>query len=285
MNDIASVFNTLQSAVAGAERGFEILDESEEAKDKNDAKIMKDSEGHVAFENVSFSYRKDVEILKNINFEVKPGQIAAIVGHTGAGKTTIMNLLTRFYDVVKGKISIDGVDIRDYTRDSLRRCFGIVLQDTYLFSESILENIKYGRLDANSSEVRAAAKVAGADEFIELLPEKYNTMLQPGGVNLSQGQRQLITIARAVLSNPSILILDEATSNVDTRTELKIRQAMNSLMKGRTSFIIAHRLSTIRNADIIMVIDAGKIVELGNHNELMKKKGIYYNMYFNQLFE
>ncbi|WP_446899249.1 ABC transporter ATP-binding protein [Clostridium sp. LBM24168] len=285
LNDIASVFNTLQSAVAGAERVFEILDESEEAKDKNDAKIMKDSKGHVAFENVSFSYRKDVEILKNINFEVKPGQIAAIVGHTGAGKTTIINLLTRFYDVTKGKISIDGVDIRDYTRDSLRRCFGIVLQDTYLFSGSILENIKYGRLDASSSEVRAAAKIAGADGFIELLPEKYDTMLQPGGVNLSQGQRQLITIARAVLSNPSILILDEATSNVDTRTELKIQQAMNRLMEGRTSFIIAHRLSTIRNADIIMVIDAGKVAELGNHDELVKKKGIYYNMYFNQSFE
>jgi ATP-binding cassette subfamily B protein len=285
LNDIASVFNTLQSAAAGAERVFDILDESEELKDTSNAKIISNLKGQVTFENVYFSYRNDVEILKNISFKVKAGDNVALVGPTGAGKTTIINLLTRFYDVSSGKISIDGIDIRKYTRDSLRKCFGIVLQDTYLFTGTILENIKYGRLDADFLEIRQAAETAGADKFIEELPEGYSTILQDGGSNLSQGERQLIAIARAVLSNPAILILDEATSNVDTITELRIQEAMLNLMKGRTSFIIAHRLSTVRNSDIIMVISDGRIVESGNHYNLIRKEGIYYNMYSSQLIK
>ena len=210
------------------------------------------------------------------------GSHTALVGPTGAGKTTIVNLLTRFYDVTDGRILIDGRDIREYTRDSLRKCFGIVLQDTYLFSGTIKENIKYGKLDATDEEVAEAAAMANADVFIKRLPKGYDTVLSESGGNLSQGQRQLLAIARAILANPSILILDEATSSVDTRTELNIQEAMLKLMNGRTSFIIAHRLSTIRDADTIMVIDGGEIVEKGSHDSLIEKKGTYYNMYFNQ---
>jgi ATP-binding cassette, subfamily B, multidrug efflux pump len=282
LNDLANIFNTLQSAVAGAERVFDILDESEETKDKEENKLIDSSKSHVKFENVSFGYRSDVEILKNVNFEVKEGNNIALVGPTGAGKTTIVNLLARFYDVTKGRILIDGVDIRDYARDSLRSCFGIVLQDTYLFSGTIKENLKYGKLNAADEEIKAAASMANADVFINRLPLGYDTMLSESGSNLSQGQRQLLAIARAILSNPTILILDEATSSVDTRTELKIQEAMIKLMKGRTSFIIAHRLSTIRDADIILVIDQGTIIEKGNHNELIKLQGRYYNMYYSQ---
>jgi ATP-binding cassette subfamily B protein len=206
-----------------------------------------------------------------------------LVGPTGAGKTTIVNLLNRFYDVSSGRIFIDGVDIRDYTRDSLRKCFGIVLQDTYLFTGTIFENIRYGNLDADYSQVKKVAESVGADKFIEKLPEGYNTMIQEGGSNLSQGERQIISIARAVLSNPSILILDEATSSIDTRTEIGIQKAMFKLMEDRTSFIIAHRLSTIKYSDIIMVIKDGRIVELGNHKDLIDRKGVYYNMYYNQI--
>ncbi|UZQ50462.1 ABC transporter ATP-binding protein [Clostridium kluyveri] len=283
LNDIASIFNTLQSAVAGAERVFDILDEKEEIKDTAEAVTLENTSGQVTFENVNFSYRKDFLILNDINFNINQGTSVALVGPTGAGKTTIVNLLVRFYDVSSGRILIDEIDIRNYTRDSLRKCFGIVLQDTYLFTGTILENIKYGRLDADFSQVKEAAQAAGADQFIEKFPHKYDTMLQEGGSNLSQGERQLIAIARAILSDPSILVLDEATSNVDTRTELKIQRAMRNLIRKRTSFIIAHRLSTIRDSDIIMVIDGGTIVEVGNHSDLIGKKGIYYNMYCNQL--
>lgn len=282
LNDLASVFNTLQSAVAGAERVFDMLDEKNEAGDIPGAKELDKPKGKVLFEKVSFGYRKDMKILKNISFEAEAGTSIALVGPTGAGKTTIVNLLTRFYDVTEGKIFIDGTDIREYTRDSFRKCFGIVLQDTYLFTGTIRENIKYGKLDASDEEIKMAAIIANADIFIRSLPNGYDAMLSESGSNLSQGQRQLLAIARAILSNPSILILDEATSSVDTRTEMKIQEAMLKLMKGRTSFIIAHRLSTIRDADVIMVIDKGRIIEKGKHDELMEKKGVYYNMYFNQ---
>ncbi|MCD2347129.1 ABC transporter ATP-binding protein [Clostridium guangxiense] len=282
LNNLANVFNTLQSAVAGAERVFEILDENEETEDAADSKTIDKIKGDVKFENVYFGYRKDIDILKDINFEAKRGETIALVGPTGAGKTTIVNLLTRFYDVTKGRVFIDGIDIRDFTRDSLRRCFGIVLQDTYLFTGTIKENIKYGNLAASDDEVKMAAKMANAHEFIKRLPNGYDTILSESGSNLSQGQRQLLAIARAILTNPSILILDEATSSVDTRTELRIQEAMLKLMDGRTSFIIAHRLSTIREAHKIMVIDNGTITEMGTHDELIAKKGKYYHMYFNQ---
>lgn len=282
LNDLANIFNNLQSAVAGAERVFDILDEKEEQEDTEDAKVLENPKGHVVFENVSFGYNKDVFILKNISFDSEKGSSTALVGPTGAGKTTIVNLLTRFYDVSEGKILIDGRDIREYTRESLRKCFGIVLQDTYLFSGTIKENIKYGRLDATDEEMELAAQMANVDIFIKRLPNGYNTMLSENGGNLSQGQRQLLAIARAILANPSILILDEATSSVDTRTELHIQEAMLKLMKGRTSFIIAHRLSTIRESDTIMVIDGGEMVEKGNHENLIDKKGVYHNLYFNQ---
>jgi len=282
LNEVATIFNTLQSAMAGAERVFEVLDEKEEVGDVLNAEELRNPRGHVVFENATFGYSKDVPILKNVSFEVKEGDSIALVGPTGAGKTTIVNLLTRFYDVTEGRIMIDGRDIREYNRDSLRRCFGIVLQDTYLFSGTIKENIRYGRLSATDDEVEEAAKMANAHIFIKRLPKGYDTMLTESGSNLSQGQRQLLAIARAILANPPILILDEATSSVDTRTELHIQEAMLKLMKGRTSFIIAHRLSTIKDADIIMVIDDGQIVEKGNHESLIRKNGTYHKMYYSQ---
>jgi ATP-binding cassette subfamily B protein len=282
LNDMAGIFNTLQSAVAGAERVFEILDEKEEQEDVPEAVALEKPKGHVVFENVTFSYRKGEPILKNVSFEAEAGSSIALVGRTGAGKTTIVNLLTRFYDTCEGRILIDGLDIRRYTRDSLRQCFGIVLQDTYLFSGTIKENIKYGRLSATDEEVRSAASIANADTFIRRLPKGYDTELAESGGNLSQGQRQLLAIARAVLANPSILILDEATSSVDTRTELHIQEAMLQLMKGRTSFVIAHRLSTIKDAGTIMVIHDGGIAEQGSHRALIDRKGIYYRLYYSQ---
>ncbi|MGG7163158.1 ABC transporter ATP-binding protein [Clostridium ihumii] len=282
LNELANIFNTLQSALAGAERVFEILDENEEIEDNLNSKELSNINGDITFENVYFGYSEEALILKNINFHVKSGETIALVGPTGAGKTTIINLLSRFYDVSKGKILIDGVDIKNYKRDSLRKAFGIVLQDTYLFSGTIMENIRYGRLDATDDEVKEAAIIANAHSFIRHMKNGYNTVLLENGTNLSQGQKQLLAIARVILSNPSILILDEATSNVDTRTELNIQEAMLKLMKGRSSFIIAHRLSTIRDADTIMVIDNGEIVEKGNHFELMNKNGTYYNMYSKQ---
>ncbi|WP_405081218.1 ABC transporter ATP-binding protein [Paenibacillus chitinolyticus] len=282
LNDLANIFNILQSGVAGAERVFEVIDEKEEPSDSKEAVELVNPKGHVVFENVSFGYRPDVPILKNVSFDSAQGSSTALVGPTGAGKTTIVNLLTRFYDVTGGRILIDGRDIREYTRDSLRRTFGIVLQDTYLFSGTIKENIKYGRPDATDAEVEAAAAMANADAFINRLPAKYETLLSENGGNLSQGQRQLLAIARVILAKPSILILDEATSSIDTRTELHIQDALLKVMRDRTSFIIAHRLNTIRDADTIMVIDHGEIVEKGAHDALIGQQGVYSRMFYNQ---
>lgn len=282
LNDMASIFNILQSGVAGAERAFEILDEQEEPEDGLEAIELVNPRGEVVFENVSFGYRPDVPILKQVSFQAPSGSSSALVGPTGAGKTTIVNLVTRFYDATSGTILIDGRDIKEYTRDSVRRCFGIVLQDTYLFSGTIKDNIKYGKPDATDEEIREAAAMANADVFIERLPKRYDTMLSENGGNLSQGQRQLLAIARVILAKPSILILDEATSSIDTRTELHIQDALLNIMKGRTSFIIAHRLNTIRDADTIMVIDNGQIVENGAHDVLIGQKGTYYRMFYNQ---
>ncbi|MCR8631309.1 ABC transporter ATP-binding protein [Paenibacillus radicis (ex Xue et al. 2023)] len=282
LNEIANIFNILQSGVAGAERVFEVLDEQEEPEDSPEAIVLDNPKGQVVFENVSFGYRPDVLILKNVSFVSDEGSSTALVGPTGAGKTTIVNLVTRFYDVTGGRILIDGIDIKQYTRDSLRKAFGIVLQDTYLFSGTIKENIKYGKSDATDEEIEAAAAMANADAFIKRLPNQYDTMLSENGGNLSQGQRQLLAIARVILAKPSILILDEATSSIDTRTELHIQDALLNIMNGRTSFIIAHRLNTIRDADTIMVIDRGAIVEKGAHDPLIREQGTYYRMFFNQ---
>lgn len=282
LNDLASIYNILLSGMAGAERVFEVLDEEEEVIDSPNAISLENPKGNVVFDDVSFGYRVDRAILNNVSFAAASGSRTALVGPTGAGKTTIVNLLTRFYDVTGGRILIDGKDIREYTRDSLRRTFGFVLQDTYLFSGTIKENIKYGNPDATDDEVVEAAKLAYADRFINQLPHKYDTELTENGGNLSQGQRQLLAIARVILAKPAILILDEATSNIDTRTELHIQEALSNMMKGRTSFIIAHRLNTIRDADTIMVIDDGQIVEQGSHDQLMNRQGYYYNMFYNQ---
>ncbi|MCX7571865.1 ABC transporter ATP-binding protein [Tumebacillus sp. DT12] len=282
LNDLANVFNVLQSGVAGAERVFEVLDEEEEPEDRPGAMELKDPKGHVVFENVSFGYRPDVPILTDVDFESVAGTSTALVGPTGAGKTTVVNLLTRFYDVTGGTIYLDGRDIRDYTRDSLRRSFGIVLQDTYLFSGTIKENIKYGRPDATDRDVEEAAAMANADVFINRLPKQYDTQLTENGSNLSQGQRQLLAIARVMLAKPALLILDEATSSIDTRTELHIQAALLEMLKGRTSFIIAHRLNTIRDADRIIVVDQGRIAEQGSHEELIEKQGRYHSMFVNQ---
>jgi ATP-binding cassette subfamily B multidrug efflux pump len=282
LNDLANIFNVLQSGVAGAERVFEIIDEQEEPDDPPHAVPLDNPKGHVVFENVSFGYRPDVPILKNVSFEADIGSSNALVGPTGAGKTTVVNLLTRFYDVTSGRILLDGRDIRDYTRDSLRRTFGFVLQDTYLFRGTIKENIKYGNPDATDEEVEEAARMSGAAGFIKRLPQGYETVLSENGGSLSQGERQLLAITRVILSKPSILILDEATSSIDTRTELHIQEALLALMENRTSFIIAHRLNTIRDADTIMVIDNGQIIEKGSHDELMAAGGRYYNMFYNQ---
>lgn len=282
LNDLAGTFNQLQSGIAGAERVFDILDEEEEPEDAPGATRLKDPVGHVRFEHVDFGYRADVPILRDVSFDSSAGSSTALVGPTGAGKTTIVNLLTRFYDVTGGSVQIDGKDIREYTMDSLRRSFGIVLQDTYLFSGTIKENIRYGKPDATDEEIREAARMANADTFICRLPHGYDTLLAENGGNLSQGQRQLLAIARVILSKPAILILDEATSSIDTRTELQIQDALLQIMKGRTTFIIAHRLNTIREADRIMVIDRGQIVEQGSHDELMARQGAYYRMFMNQ---
>lgn len=282
LNDLANIFNTLQSAVAGAERVFETLDEKEEEPDRADAIVLDKPKGDVIFQNVSFGYRPEMTILDHISFEAKAGGSIALVGATGSGKTTIVNLLSRFYDINGGKILIDGRDIRDYSRDSLRKCFGIVLQDTYLFSGTIKENIRYGKLDATDEEVIRAAQMANAHVFISRLEKGYDTVLSQSGNNLSEGQRQLLAIVRAILADTSILILDEATSSVDTRTELNIQKAIMKLMRGHTSFIIAHRLSTIRDVDEIMVIEGGKIIEKGSHEMLMAHKGEYFKLYHAQ---
>ena len=281
INEIMNLFNTIQSALAGAERVFEVIDEEKE-KDKEGAKSITNIDGHVELKNVTFSYEKGKEILKNVSIEAKKGEVIAIVGPTGAGKTTIVNLLTKFYKIDSGEILIDGKNIDDITRESLRKSVAMVLQDTYLFSESVSENIRYGRLEATEEEIIEAAKIADAHHFIKQLPEGYNTILADNGCNLSQGQRQLLAIARAILSKASILILDEATSSIDTRTEVLIQNAMLKLMQGKTTFVIAHRLSTIRNADKILALKDGEIIESGTHDELLEKNGFYASLYNSQ---
>ena len=283
LNSVAGMFNTIQSALAGAERVFEILDSSEEPSDVENAIDMEQTNGNVTFENICFSYDKSTPILNNVSFRVSAGETVALVGETGAGKTTIVNLLTRFYDADSGRILIDNEPITNLKRNSLRKCFSVVLQDTCLFTGTIMDNIRYSQKNATNEQVINAAKIARAHDFIDKLPKGYNTMVSGATDNLSQGQLQLISIARAVLCDSPILILDEATSSVDTKTEKDIQHALLSLMKNRTSFLIAHRLSTIRDADRIMVIDGGKILESGNHKTLMDKKGQYYKMVISQM--
>ena len=283
VQQIAQVTNMMQSAAAASERVFEFLEEEEEEQTVEHPVTLENGvEGHVTFEHVSFGYRPDQIIIKDFSEQVQPGQKIAIVGPTGAGKTTLVKLLMRFYDVNSGRILIDGHDIREFDRRNLRECFGMVLQDTWLFNGTIMENIRYGRLDATDEEVIAAAKAAHAHRFIQTLPEGYNTVLNEEASNVSQGQKQLLTIARAILADNRLLILDEATSSVDTRTEERIQKAMDNLMKGRTSFVIAHRLSTIKDADVILVIKDGDIIEQGNHEELLAMNGFYANLYNSQ---
>jgi ATP-binding cassette subfamily B multidrug efflux pump len=282
LRQLGNLYNQLQSALAGAERVFEILDQQPELTDAPDAVSLDGIAGEVIFDGVDFAYVEDVPVIRDMSLRAEPGQTVALVGPTGAGKTTMVNLLTRFYDIDDGAICIDGRDIRDVQKASLRRKLGIVLQDTFLFSESVMDNIRYGRLDATDEEVIAAAELANADQFIRRLPQGYDTPLSERGSNLSQGQRQLLAIARAVLADPSILILDEATSSVDTRTEVHIQEALLRLMEGRTSFVIAHRLSTIRDADKILVINDGEIIERGTHDELLAQRGFYHNLYLSQ---
>lgn len=282
LNEIANLYSTIQSAQASAERVFELMDEMTEAPDPQDAMVLEDPQGHVTFEGVTFGYDPEHPVLKHVSLDAPPGRTIALVGPTGAGKTTIVNLLVRFYDPDEGNIRIDGRDMRQWTRSSLRTSFGMVLQDTHLFSGTIRENIRYGNPAATDEEVEAAVKAVGAEPFIKRLPQGYDTVLGESGSGLSHGQQQLLAIARAVLANPAVLILDEATSSVDTRTEMVLQKAMLHLRKGRTSFIIAHRLSTIREADEILVIDHGGIIERGTHEELMAKEGFYYNLYRGQ---
>ncbi len=282
ITQVAQISNVLQSTIAAAERVFEFLEEEEEVEDTKTPVKLEDIKGRVTFENVKFGYDEDKLIIKNFTQDIEPGQMVAIVGPTGAGKTTIVKLLMRFYDLNGGRILLDGIDIRDFSREDLRKNFGMVLQDTWLFNGTIMDNIRYGRLDATDEEVIEAAKMAHAHRFIMTLPDGYNMVINEEASNISQGQKQLLTIARAILSNPKVLILDEATSSVDTRTELLIQKAMDNLMKGRTSFVIAHRLSTIRNADLILVMKDGDIVEKGTHEELLEKGGFYYTLYNSQ---
>ena len=278
---LAQVSNMIQSMIAASERVFEFLDEKEEKEVKNPLKVD-NIEGNVTFDHVKFGYNEDQIIIKDFSANVKKGQKIAIVGPTGAGKTTMIKLLMRFYNVNDGSILVDGKNINDFKRSDLRHIFGMVLQDTWLFSGTIMENLRYGNLDATDDEIIEAAKKAHVHHFIQTLPDAYNMQLNEETNNISQGQKQLLTIARAILANPKVLILDEATSSVDTRTEILIQKAMDELMKNRTSFIIAHRLSTIKNADLILVMNNGDIVEQGNHEELLKKKGFYYNLYNSQ---
>lgn len=285
LNQLSNLLNTFQSAIAGAERVFEILDEPSEVADKPNAIKKASLKGDVVFKQVSFSYEPNKPVLKNIDFHAKAGETFALVGPTGSGKTTIINLLTRFYDVDQGEILIDGHNIEHYQMATIRQRVGVVLQDTYLFSGTIRENIRFGKLDATDEEVVEAAKIANAHHFIKYLPAQYETPVQAGGANLSQGQRQLIAIARAILENADILILDEATSSVDTQTEVDIQKGLQHLMQGRTSFVIAHRLKTIENADQILVIQQGEIVEQGNHQELMQQQGIYRHLQQKLLLE
>ncbi len=276
---VAQIASVLQSTVAAAERVYEVMDEEEEAITAKDGVSLKEVKGGVVFDHISFGYNKDVTVIKQLKLDVKPGQVVAIVGPTGAGKTTLVNLLMRFYDVDSGQILLDGTNTLDVPRNDLRKNFGMVLQDTWLFNGSIRDNIAYGREGATEDDVVKAAQMAHADRFIRRLPQGYDTILNEEATNISQGQKQLLTIARALLADPKILILDEATSSVDTRTEAYIQQGMIALMEGRTNFVIAHRLSTIRNADTILVMNDGEVVEQGNHQQLMAKNGFYADLY------
>ncbi|MFA9422343.1 MAG: ABC transporter ATP-binding protein, partial [Sedimentibacter sp.] len=279
---LGQIMNQFQSAVAAAERVFEVLDETDEINDSDNAVEIKNIDGEIEFDHVQFGYNKDNVLIHNMNITAKQGQTVAIVGPTGAGKTTLVNLIMRFYEVNEGKITIDGTDIKSITRSSLRKNIGMVLQDAWLFNGTIKENISYGREDATDEEIITSAKFAQAHHFIQTLPDGYNTVLNEEGTNLSQGQKQLLTIARAFLSDPAILILDEATSSIDTRTEIQIQDALSNLMSGRTSFVIAHRLSTIKNADLILVMNHGDVIESGTHKELLNRNGFYADLYKSQ---
>jgi ATP-binding cassette, subfamily B, multidrug efflux pump len=282
LRQLSNIFNAIQGALAGAERVFEVMDTQPEINDASESATMEEVQGHVTFKNVRFGYTPNNQVIKDMTLEANPGEIVALVGPTGAGKTTIVNLLTRFYEIDSGQICIDGKDIRNIKKDDLRHQLGMVLQDTFLFSDSVMENIRYGRLEATDAQVIQAAIMADADPFIRKLPHGYQTMLSERASNLSQGQRQMLSIARAILANPSILILDEATSSVDTRTEVRIQKALLRLMKGRTSFVIAHRLSTIQDANQLLVIKDGEIVEKGTHQQLLTKHGFYHHLYLSQ---
>jgi len=282
LRQLAELYNSVQSALAGAERIFEVVDTKPEITDKPEAKSIGEIRGDVVFDSVDFSYVPGVPVLKDMSFHAHPGQIIALVGPTGAGKTTMVNVLGRFYDVQRGSIRVDGVDIREVTRWSLRKQLGTVLQDNFLFADTVMENIRYGNPAATDEECIAAAKLANADQWIARLPNGYGTVLSERGSNLSQGQRQLLAIARAVVTDPKILILDEATSNVDTRTEARIQEALLRLMEKRTSFVIAHRLSTVRKADQVLVIKDGEIIERGTHDSLLEARGFYYRLYNSQ---
>ena len=279
LRQIANLVNTLQAALAGAERVFEILDTPSETDEGTIARASSEVRGQVRFEHVTFGYARDRKTLDDVSLDAEPGQTIALVGPTGAGKTTIINLLTRFHEIDDGRITIDGVDIRALRKADLRRALGLVLQDTFLFGDTVMENIRYGRANATDDDVMAAAKLADADGFVRQLPHGYQTVLGERGANLSQGQRQLLAIARALLAAPPILVLDEATSSVDTRTEARIQRSLARLMEGRTSFVIAHRLSTIRDADLVLVIDQGRIVERGTHQQLLDARGFYHRLY------
>lgn len=280
-NDISSVMTEMQTALAASQRVFEFLDEKEEIQN-NKIEEVNAVEGNVELENICFRYNENIPLIENFNLKVRPGQTVAIVGKTGCGKTTLINLLMRFYDQNKGKINIDGIDTLQMDRNSLRKMYGMVLQETWIFKGTIKENIAYGKSDASDEEIIAAAKKARAHKFIVNLPDSYDTLIDENGGNLSEGQKQLICIARIMLTKPPMLILDEATSSIDTRTELQIQEAFDAMMEGRTTFIVAHRLSTIKNADMILVMDKGKILEQGNHQELIAKKGYYFNLYNSQ---